>query len=79
MSLLMLEMTVFVLLALTNTGPLLTVAVIFVLSIQGEIVHSKKYIKLGKGNTSKRSLVSEHNKVGHGNSLCYTKFTMDHT
>jgi len=55
----MLEMAVFVLVALTNVGPSLSVAVISVLSIQGEIIHSRKYIKLGKGNTSNRSLVSE--------------------
>jgi hypothetical protein len=55
----MLEMTVFVLVALTNIGPLLLVAMISVLSIQGEIIHSRKHIKLGKGNTTKRSLVSE--------------------
>jgi hypothetical protein len=72
----MLEMTVFVLVALTKVGPLLSVAVIFVLSIQGEIIHLRKHIKLGKGNTSKRSVVSES---GHGNSPCLTKFTMDHT
>ena len=52
MSLLMFEMTVFVFVALTNIGPLLSVAVISVLSIQGEIIHSRKHIKLGKGNTS---------------------------
>jgi hypothetical protein len=55
----MLEMTVFVLVALTNIGPLLSAAVVSVLSMKGEIVHSRTYIKLGKGNTSKRSLVSE--------------------
>jgi len=48
----MFEMTVFVFVALTNIGPLLSVAVISVLSIQGEIIHSRKHIKLGKGNTS---------------------------
>jgi len=59
MSLLMLEMSVFVLVARTNIGPLLSVVVISALSIQGEIIHSRKHIKLAKGNTSNRSLVSE--------------------
>jgi len=62
MSLLMLEMTVFVLVVLTNFGPSLPVAAISVLAIKGEIIHSRKHIKLRKGNTSKRSLVSERPK-----------------